>query len=371
MRRTVFSVMVLGAAMLLALGACNESSITGTYGSASIQGSVVLTGELAGVSAEGIRVSVPGTGIETRTDAEGRFVLAGLESGLTELEVSREDGIYDAISLAASEATKVTISIDARNSRSRGARHSGRSVRGSVVGSTPTSITVDTVNEGEIELLVDENTVIYKGAVKLLAEEVEAGELIKAMAIETDEGLRATEIKVTPQHAGDDRFLPRSIVGTITEIGDDELTVVAENGTTKVVRVDSRTEYYTKNLVISFEDLEVDDRIKVFGMDRDDGMIAVWIRLKPGEGEDDDDEGEEEEELESVKGNVIEVGTGSITISTKKDGEVQILVNEDTAIKERGKAIELTEIDAGDEIVAHGEWVDASTFQASKITVVK
>lgn len=350
--------------LVASLVACNETSITGTFGSASIEGSVVLSGELEGSPADAIRVSVPGTGIETLTNAEGRFVLAGLAEGLTDLEVTREDGIHETVAVAASGATEVRIEVNSRKGRSRGARHGAHSVRGSVVAVGESSITIDTLNDGEVIVLVDEETVIYKGAVKLLLDEIEPGDLVRALVQETDEGLRAAEIIVTPRHAGDDTFLPRSIVGTIESIGDDELVVVAEDGETRTVRVDARTEFYTKNLVITFEDLEVGDRIKVFGMEREDHMIAVWIRLKP-DGDDD-----EEKRGRSIKGEVTLVEASSLVLSTG-DGEVTVLVTDGADIKRRGRQIDLSEIEAGDVVVAHGVWVDDTTFQASKLIVVQ
>lgn len=362
---------ILLAAMMLILAAtaCEESSVTGTFGTATVQGAVVLSGDLAGVDPSGIEVRVPGTGLSAKTDERGRFLITGVADGDVDLVFRRDDGI-NATRTVSTQSGAVTVELTGRRGRGRPVAKPGYSIQGAILEVRESSLLVDSVRDGEVEVFVDEETFIYKGAVTLLLGDLEAGEMIHARAHEGDSGeWIAQTIAVSPRHGGDPRLLPRSAVGEITSIGEDQFTVLTEDGVEVLVNVDERTEIYQKNMLLGFDDLEVGDRVKVFGVKlEDESLLASWIRVKPGDGEEEDDE-EEDEPGNAVHGEVISIGESSLVVLDGEGVEVTVEVDDATEIKYRGKTIEFEAIEVGNDVTAIGERIDESNLIARKIIV--
>ncbi len=360
--------------ILLTAAACQEKSITATVGTASIRGAVVMSGDLVGVDPSGIEVRVPGTGIATVTGVDGRFELFGVADGETDLVFRRGDGIEET-RVVSTQSDAVTVEITGRRGRGRPVSKPGHSIQGSILEVRESSILIDNVLSGETEVFIDENTFIFKGAVTLLISDLEVGELVHVRAYEgEDETWVAQSISVSPRHAGDPRYLPRSAVGEITSLGENQLTVMTETGEV-MVQLDERTEIYTKNLLLQFEDLEIGDRVKVFGAKLEDGtIIASWIRVQPRSGDDDgDDDGEDGDDTlgNAVHGMVLSVAESSFVVRDGDGLEVTVEVVESTEISRRGKQAAFSDIMDGTSVTAIGTRVDETNLIARKIKITK
>lgn len=372
MKRTTI---VISAALLLMLAAaCSESRITGTVGTASVKGTVVMSGDLNGVDASGIEVRLPGTGVSSITNENGQFLIAGVPAGTIDLVFLRGDGIEETRTVS-TKAESVTVELTGRRGRGRPVSKPGKSIQGSILEVRDSSIVVDNVLGGETEVLVDEDTFIFKGAVTLLISDLEVGDLVHVRAREGEEegSLVAQSISVSPRHAGDPRFLPRSAVGQIISLGESELTIVTEEGKELLVQVDQRTEIYTKNILLQFDDLKEGDRVKVFGVEREDGtMLASWIRVKPGGGKDEDEGEDEDESLgNAVHGEVVSVAESSFVVRDGENLEITVEVNESTEIRKRGRTVSYGEIAEGTVLTAIGDRLDEATLVARKINITK
>ena len=367
MKRT--TLLMITVMILIVTTACQESSITGTVGTATVKGTVVMSGDLRGEDPSGIEVRLPGTGLSAMTNADGYFELTGVREGENDLVFMRGDGIEATRTVSSSADSVVTIELTGRRGRGRPVSKPGHSIQGSIIEVRESSILVDTVQGEDTEVMIDENTFIYKGAVTLLIGDLQEGELVHIRAYEGEEGWIAQSISVSPRHAGNPQFLPRSAVGEIILLGENELTVRTQEGLEVLVHVDERTEYYKKNLYLDFEDLEVGDRVKVFGVKlEDESLLASWIRVKPGNGGDD---GEEEGFGNSVHGEVISVAESSLVVRDGDMLEVTVEVDDSTEIKRRGKSVPFTEIIPGNFLTAVGERLDETTLIARKIQITK
>lgn len=366
--------LLLAILSLLTITACQESRITATVGTASVSGTVVMAGALAGEDPSGIEVRVPGTGIAVQTSEEGRFHLTALPSGEIELLIHRADGIAETRTVNATTASPaaITVEISARRGRGRPVSKPPISIQGAILEVGTDSIRIDGAREGELVVGVSAETRIYKGSVRLLLADLRTGDLVHVRAFESDSGdLLADSIVVNPRHKGDPSFLPRSAVGTIQSISGDHLLILTENGSEITVRVDARTVIYLRNGVLDLEDLRAGDRIKAFGVILPDEqvLLASWIRVKPRGSEEEDGEDDHGEDDGAVHGVVLSNAANALVVRHGSGAEITVEITDTTEIKHRGKPFPPSEITPGMRITAIGERTSESTLRARKINV--
>lgn len=259
-------------------------------------------------------------------------------------------------------AGQTMIPLVTRRGRGRAVSRPARAIEGEVLEATDELLRIDSVKDGEVEVLLEDSTLIVKGAVTLIGSEIEPGEMVRVRVRTSDQGLVAELVRVAPRHAGDDTHLPASVVGEVLSNEDGTLTVLAQSGEETTVFTDERTEVYYKNQYEEVEEIQPGDRIKVFGYANDEGIVASWIRIKPDGGDDDDGL------AKSIDGEVVAVGDDFIDVMTE-NGLVKVLIGPDTELKRRGRAISLDQIQAGDQVTAIGNRPDESTLEARKVIV--
>lgn len=283
---------LLAAATLLGSMACQngEARLTTAGSSARISGQVTLTETVAQNSRAGIEVREIGSGLVTRTDANGSFELFGVNASAASLSFRRaEDGI-DAV-LADAVPTmnmQIALSKTTAKKRGRGIGHPGREIEGLIKTIGTGSLVIDSKGT-DVTVALTDTTVIRKGNTTLTVADLKVGDRVhvKASVSKTDGSLTAVEVKL--QGSGDDSDddnggTTMTANGTVTAIGANQLTVLTASGKTKKVNVDANTIIKRKGQPFAFADIKVGDKVESLGTRVDDDtLLARKIETQSGE----------------------------------------------------------------------------------------
>lgn len=225
MKKNLVLVLVVAAASLVS---CQnrETPLTGSYGSNVLSGQVVMA---MGGSPSGVEVSVNGTGMMARVDEAGRFTFLGVPSN-AELQFRRAADGIDATLRVEPSSVPVVIELSADGAKRGRRRGAGRSLEyeGTIKEKGDSTLTIYTSHKTEVEVAVNDATVIRKGNTEYEFEELEVGWRVHVKASEIEGVLTAREVKV--QNTGDDD--DDNSGATMTANG----TVVSNDGSTLVVR---------------------------------------------------------------------------------------------------------------------------------------
>lgn len=265
--------LVVMMAAVMILGACSgrQESLTGAYGDGILSGHVVVEGQ----SAEGIEVSVRGTGMTTTVAADGAFVFAGVPAE-AELTFHRHsDGINASLRLdpnAGPVIVEVAGTTARRSSRRRSAgRGSGEAFQfeGIIRNATATSIVVFTAKKEEVTITLAADTVIRKGNRTLTVVDLIVGARVHVRARLAGEAYSAIEVKLQDDGTGDgdDAGSGREKVelrGSVASVAATSFVVTTSTGDV-TVQLTRSTQIRRAGKKITLSDVTVGSTVEVEG----------------------------------------------------------------------------------------------------------
>jgi hypothetical protein len=280
-------ILVVAAITAIAAIGCQETvSITGSVGERQVVGTILPSGDLSGADPTGIRVTVPGEGVEAIASSDGAFVLTGLTEGDLELRFFRAADGIDASLLIGPGVTRVTVELEKGKAQTR--RRSTRAPRiqleGLITSISPDSITLlDSSRKLEVTCAIDENTVIRKGYRQLTTDDLAIDDRVHVRAHPVDEGdLVADEIKL---QEGEDDDEPKptkmELEGTIVAIAPDSITVMDASTGEQTAAITDETVIRKGKDRLTVDDLTVGDRVHVKArVEDDESLTALEIKLQ-------------------------------------------------------------------------------------------
>jgi hypothetical protein len=368
MKRTRLLVLTL---VVLALAACRgeHSSMTGSYGSGVLSGQVTLSG-IDGTP-EGVEVSVRDTGMSTTLSADGRFVFSGVP-GNAILDFRRADGIQASVT-ANSTGRPVLVTLGKRGATlgtapKRGNRNKDKvEFEGTIKTASETEITVLTSHNEEILIGLSTETEIRHGNTTIDPKDLTEGMHVHVRARKTvdpvTEVLTYTAEQVIVQDGDDDgeddgdKPAVTEYEGTIVSASATELVIFDSHRQEVTFVLNGDTVIRKGNRTVAPADLLPGQRVHVKATVADDGTATATLVIL-----------QNEQTTASVSGTVLGVAGSTITVTTKS-GQATVQTNASTRFREKGKAISLSDIEAGDSISAKGTSVSANTILASEVEV--
>ena len=353
-------------AMTLALVACKResaNSLTGSYGSAMLAGTVVMEGD---GTPEGVEVSVRDTGMATTLSADGKFVFAGVPASAV-LDFRRADGIQASLNVSGSRSVVIELGTGgARRKGSKGgnSRQDKREFEGVITEATADSIKLFTSHKEEILIGLSEETVIRKGGETLGAEDLKVDMRVHVRARKAaDSDDLVAQLVIVQQEGEDDeedeeeKPEVRQYEGTIVRASATELVVFDSHRNEVTFVVNADTVVRKGNTTVNPADLVPGQRVHVKATVAEDGSAtAVLVILQ------------NTRETVSISGSVLGVSGTEISVKTKS-GTWTVQTDAATRLREKGKAIGLSDISAGDSLTAKGKQTAANTILASEVEV--
>jgi hypothetical protein len=162
------------------------------------------------------------------------------------------------------------------------------------------------------------------------------------------------------QHQGQRGEKKDRFGGTVTAVSDTELTVRNRRGESKTFLRTDKTQVYRGKDRATWSEIEVHSHVAVRFAERDGKTYAVRVNLaRP-----------------HVAGKVTSRNDNVITITSKDGKEIRISVNGDTKYFEaqgngHRKPGSLSDIHAGERLIAVGSWDQSGAFDASAIVYSK
>lgn len=358
-------VMLVAAVMVFA--ACSgRESVTGAYGQAVLAGQVVVDGQAS--SAEGVEVSVSGTGMATRVGADGAFVFADApdDSVLTFRRAS--DGIDSSLRVAAGEGPLVIELAGTTAKKSSRRRSAGRGAgeafqfEGVIVSATPASIVVFTSKKEEVTIAMTPQTVIRKGHRTLTATELLAGSRVHVKALQAGTTFTAIEVKLQESTDDDggtkDDAAVREYEGTVRSASATQLVVFTSHREEVTFTLNAATEIRKGNTPVLAAAIQVGWRVHVKATETAAGgtKTATRVTIQNQHGEE-----------VKLTGTVKSVAAASLVITTAA-GDVTVQVSSSTQIRKGNEKVSLSAITVGSTVEVEGRRVDATTVDAKKIT---
>jgi hypothetical protein len=172
------------------------------------------------------------------------------------------------------------------------------------------------------------------------------------------------------------------VMGTVTSVGVDRFEIKKPDGTSVTILVNDQTHYRQQRQEFQLEDLKPDDHVLVNGSPNSEKQfVAVGVRRVT------------EEELERFQagggpspgggpggpggrwgqgggnragGEIISISQNLIKVRSRSQGEMIIVVNDQTTFTKQGQAITLKDLKVGDRIFAVGK-EEQGKFVATQI----
>ena len=353
-------------AVVVAVVGCrgrSENSITGSYGSGMLVGSVVLNG-ISG-SPEGVEVSVRGTGMAVTLGADGRFAFSGVPENAV-LDFRRADGIQASLAVNGNGKGSLLVQLgkdNAHNGATRGNKNKDKvEFEGTITAAAAEEITVLTSHKDEILIGLSTETVIRKGNEILEPADLSVDMHVHVRARKVDDKYVAQEVVVQEEDDGGDDERPelREYEGTIVSASATELVVFDSHKQEVTFTLTADTVIRKGNTPVDAADLLPGQRVHVKATVAADGAAtAVQVIVQ----------NTHDSETVTVSGTVLGVTGSDIKIKTKTGGEVLVQTNAATRIREKGKAIAVSDVSAGDSLSAKGKKVADNTILASEVEV--
>ncbi len=153
----------------------------------------------------------------------------------------------------------------------------------------------------------------------------------------------------------------RPLIGDVTAVEPDGLTLALPNGEERQIAVDEATRYFVPEVAEpTLEDIHVGDRVRV-GLrppaEPEAVPVARSVAVIP-------------EDAAGLRGTLSAVGETSVTVETRLDQSITVQVDETTRVLIPGEEGATPEaLQEGDRVEIGGRWLDTSTFQAWIIRV--
>jgi hypothetical protein len=357
-------------AVAMVLGACNgrHESVTGSYGQSLLSGQLIVDGQTS--SAEGVEVSVSGTGMTMRVAADGNFAFAGAPDDVVLAFRRASDGIDSSLRVDAAagplviELTGTTAKTSSRRrSAGRGAGEAFQ-FEGLIVSATAESIVVFTSKKEEVTIKLAPETVIRKGNTTLAVADLVVDARVHVKARQTGDAYTAIEVKL--QEGTDDDggvALPpvpvRQYEGTVRSSSATELVVFTSHREEVTFVLTATTDIRKGNTPVLPADIQVGWTVHVKATESaaDGTKTATRVIVQNTLGEE-----------VKLSGTVKSVAAGSLVVTTAT-GDVTVQTSSSTQIRKAGKKIALSDVAVGNTVEVEGRRVNATTVDAKKITV--
>jgi hypothetical protein len=229
-------------------------------------------------------------------------------------------------------------------------------VEGRVTAISATSITIHEASGTDVTAAIGPDTVIRHGNRILAPADVAVGtEVHLKLAAVDGGGFLAVDIFVSDSTSDGGSEDHATVVGLVTAIGTNQLTVLTDDGS-KTVQVNDSTVIRKGNTTITFSQIVIGDQIEAEGTKVDDTTIlASHVHVESPEAESAE-----------ISGIVASVGTDSLVVTTDT-GAVTVTVTSTTTIMQGHTTIALTDIKVGDQVEAKGTSTDATHLTATSI----
>jgi preprotein translocase subunit YajC len=235
---------------------------------------------------------------------------------------------------------------------------------------TKDSLSIKPANGPAVTVKVNEATVVkVSGKSATGISDLKAGMRAMVLGEQLATGQAATEIRAYPPPAGASQpgqpapkpAQPAALVGIITEVGNDTVSIKPANGPAVAIKISPTTVLKVGGQpATGASDLKVGMRAVAFGEHLSTGQAAMEIRayaLPTPAGTN------QPSQLSGVMGTITEVGKDSISFKPANGPAVTVKINAATAIKVSGKpAASASDLKAGMRAMAIG---DLSTGQAA------
>jgi hypothetical protein len=162
--------------------------------------------------------------------------------------------------------------------------------------------------------------------------------------------LQKEEAKTPPQNVPRESAGP-PVAGTITSVGVDRFEIKKMDGSSQTVMVDEHTRYRQGQQDIQLEDLKPGDQVFVRGQaNAKKAFVAETVRrAAPDEIQRFQNPGER------VFGAIVSIDKNQLKVSSPRQGERVVVVNEQTQFMKDGQPIALKDLKVGDRIFAQGK----------------
>jgi hypothetical protein len=179
-----------------------------------------------------------------------------------------------------------------------------------------------------------------------------------------------------PQMAGE------RVMGTVASVGVDRFELKKPDGASQIVLVNAQTHYRQEQQEFQLEDLKPGDHVLVNGnLNSDKQFVAVGIRRVteeqlqrfqagggpgPGGGPGGPGGGWGQSGGDRAGGEIISIDQNQIKMRNRVQGEMTIVINDQTTFTKQGQAITLKDLKVGDRIFATGKEVQGQ-FVATQV----
>ena len=141
------------------------------------------------------------------------------------------------------------------------------------------------------------------------------------------------------------------VMGTVTSVGVDRLTIKTMDGKEQAVLVNGQTRYREGRKDIQLEELKPGDQVFVGGSENSNHeLTAMMVRRATGEEMQRSGSGGDR-----AFGEIVAIETGQIKLRNRIQGERVVKIDDQTTFMKEGKPSTLADLKVGDRIMAMGK----------------
>jgi hypothetical protein len=373
---------VVFAAWAAIVGGCaaGDGGQSGT-GISALRGNVVaVNGSTLGVA--GIRVSLPATGLTTRTDADGVFELRGATSGQVELRFERQtDGLFastEVVIPAGGLLELRQIVLDSGNGEVRPERQEVQ-FEGAVKTLDCTGGTIVIVaredEAGTVFTVEVASAIIHRGTTPLTCSDLRVGDSVEVIAEATDGSTLINadlSLEDGEEEPGDRNVELEGFVATLDCAGGVILVTPTESQAAPVFTVEVASATIRRGeLLLGCDDLHAGDRIQVQAQTTDGStLVNAVIEVEDGGGGPDDNPDDQNVELEGFVAG-LDCAGGAILVTPREAQTVAVFAIETASATVRRGDLMLacSDLRVGDRIQVVAQTADGSTLVNAVIEV--